>query len=190
MNQYTRKNSLRLAGYDYSRPGYYFITICAKNGEVMFGKIEDGKMHANEYGQTAEAELRQTADMWHFTLDCCTVMPNHIHFIAIKASAPSPQPVGAACGPPETLPCGSTEPRNKQLARAKAFIPAMVQAYKAAVTRTIGFSLWHRSYYDSIIKTRSALEFMRKYINNNPASWGNDKLNPRNFEEYIQKHPL
>ena len=31
---------IRLKGYDYSKEGLYFITICVKNRECLFGKIE------------------------------------------------------------------------------------------------------------------------------------------------------
>jgi len=42
-NKY-RIESIRLKNYDYSSPGAYFITICARNMEHFFGKIIDGKM--------------------------------------------------------------------------------------------------------------------------------------------------
>ena len=33
-----RKN-IRLQGYDYSSAGYYFITICVKDGHHLFGRV-------------------------------------------------------------------------------------------------------------------------------------------------------
>lgn len=36
-----RKN-IRLKGYDYSKPGLYFITICCQGREMLFGQIENG----------------------------------------------------------------------------------------------------------------------------------------------------
>jgi len=54
---------LRLQSYDYSRKGIYFITICTKNSEDMFGNVIDGKMVLNDFGKVAEAELLQTATM-------------------------------------------------------------------------------------------------------------------------------
>ena len=35
----TPRKKLRLSGYDYSHPGYYFITICSNNRECLFGEI-------------------------------------------------------------------------------------------------------------------------------------------------------
>ena len=37
-NQHNRK-SIRLKGYDYSKAGLYFITICVKDHLCLFGEI-------------------------------------------------------------------------------------------------------------------------------------------------------
>ncbi len=44
----------RLRDFDYSNSGYYFLTICTKNREEFFGKIENGKMILNEFGNIAK----------------------------------------------------------------------------------------------------------------------------------------
>jgi len=134
----------------------------------MLGKIANGKMQSNEYGRVAEDELLNTAEIRErLTIDCYVIMPNHIHFIAIVGE---PLPVGAAGAPPETLIKPLASPKNTQ------FIPKIVQEYKAAVTRKIGFSLWHRSYYDNIIRDDDQLEIIRHYIKTNPATWEKDRF--------------
>ena len=45
------RRSIRLKGYDYSRAGFYFITICCQNRICRFGHVENGEMILNEYGQ-------------------------------------------------------------------------------------------------------------------------------------------
>jgi len=55
MKEHTRRNSLRLQGYDYSRAGIYFITIRAK--DMVFGEVINSEMRLNEYGRIAEEEL-------------------------------------------------------------------------------------------------------------------------------------
>ncbi len=42
-----RRRSTRLTGYDYSQSGAYFVTICAKNKECLFGNIVAGEMRLN-----------------------------------------------------------------------------------------------------------------------------------------------
>lgn len=48
------RRSIRLKGYDYSKTGAYFVTICAHNREFLFGNISDGKMILNDYGKIVE----------------------------------------------------------------------------------------------------------------------------------------
>lgn len=41
------RRSIRLKGYDYSRAGAYFFTICTRDRECLFGDIVDGEMVSN-----------------------------------------------------------------------------------------------------------------------------------------------
>ena len=49
-----RVQSTRLRTWDYSRAGYYFITICTKDRGKYFGKISDGKIILNGWGEIAK----------------------------------------------------------------------------------------------------------------------------------------
>ncbi len=42
-----KRKLLRLKNYDYSMPGAYFITICTKNRECLFGDVVDDEMVLN-----------------------------------------------------------------------------------------------------------------------------------------------
>lgn len=57
-----RRNSIRLSEYDYSQPRAYFITICTRNKECLFGEIVDGKMRLNEIGEIVADEWLRTSD--------------------------------------------------------------------------------------------------------------------------------
>ena len=78
------RKSNRLKGFDYSRSGYYFVTICTLKRKEWFGEIGKGQMIPNTYGKIAQ-------NLWeeipvHFervAVDEFTVMPNHIHGIVI-----------------------------------------------------------------------------------------------------------
>jgi REP element-mobilizing transposase RayT len=52
-----RIESTRLPEYDYSRGGYYFVTICTNKRENLFGRIENGVMKLNEAGDIVEKWL-------------------------------------------------------------------------------------------------------------------------------------
>lgn len=50
------RRSIRLKGYDYSREGLYFITICCQHKIHRFGYVKNKSMHLNEYGELAYSE--------------------------------------------------------------------------------------------------------------------------------------
>ncbi len=88
----------RLPDYDYSTPGWYYVTICAYRLQCWFGDVVDGEMELNSFGKIAE-------DCWnkipkHFKnveLDEYIIMPNHIHgIIIINCSAVENITVGNA----------------------------------------------------------------------------------------------
>jgi putative transposase len=49
----------RLPNFDYSTNGYYFITICAKDREPYFGKIENKKMFLSLIGEFVVENIKQ-----------------------------------------------------------------------------------------------------------------------------------
>tara|TARA_R110002126_G_scaffold185155_1_gene333657 strand:+ start:11103 stop:11807 length:705 start_codon:yes stop_codon:yes gene_type:complete len=77
----TRK-SIRLKGWDYENPGFYFITICTYQSQHYFGEIKDKRMHLSSEGEIA-------ANIWDLipnqfpnaSLDAFISMPNHLHGI-------------------------------------------------------------------------------------------------------------
>jgi putative transposase len=78
------RQSIRLKGYDYSADGMYFITICAYQRNCLFGVIDNGVMHHNEYGQILTEEWLKSAEIrQEIELGEWVVMPNHIHGIVI-----------------------------------------------------------------------------------------------------------
>jgi REP element-mobilizing transposase RayT len=65
--QIHHRRSIRLKGYDYSQAGAYFITICIKNRECLFGKIVNGEMILNQYGNIATRTMGKiTATFFKF----------------------------------------------------------------------------------------------------------------------------
>ena len=78
------RKSLRLNGYDYSKEGIYFITICCQNRDCRFGKIKNKEMISNEYGNTAYNEwVRLSERFSNFELYVFQIMPNHMHEIIL-----------------------------------------------------------------------------------------------------------
>ena len=79
-----KRRSIRLKGYDYSLAGAYFITICVKDRQCLFGEIIDGEMILNELGQIAYNEWLKTLQIRpNVSLDVFEIMPNHMHGIIL-----------------------------------------------------------------------------------------------------------
>ncbi len=76
------RHSIRLHEYDYSQNGFYFLTICTKNRECLFGKIQNAKMNLSNIGKIVNNCWQTIPD--HFpqiALHEYVIMPNHIHGI-------------------------------------------------------------------------------------------------------------
>jgi hypothetical protein len=56
MNQQRHRRSIRLKGYDYSRLGAYFVTICTQGRLCLFGNVRNGRMWLNNAGRMIFAE--------------------------------------------------------------------------------------------------------------------------------------
>lgn len=52
--QIHHRRSIRLAGYDYSQAGLYFITLCVQDRKWLFGEVKDGKMVFSDMGKIAD----------------------------------------------------------------------------------------------------------------------------------------
>ena len=77
-----RRSSIRLRGYDYSSPGAYFVTICARHRQCLFGDIVDATMRLSEAGQVIQTVWDALPKRFaNIDLDISVVMPNHVHGI-------------------------------------------------------------------------------------------------------------
>jgi REP element-mobilizing transposase RayT len=84
------RRSIRLKGYDYSRAGLYFITICCQDRACLFGKINDRKMILNQAGQMIEMQWQALPDRFkNIDLHAYIVMPNHFHAILEIVNVPT-----------------------------------------------------------------------------------------------------
>ncbi len=105
------RQSIRLKGYDYTLPGYYFITICTQNRIHRFGKIIDGKMQLNAAGMIVANEWQKSSSIRpNIQIDEWIIMPNHFHAILH---------VRARCTRPNN---SNSHPNNPNCTRPNDFI--------------------------------------------------------------------
>jgi len=77
----TRKQ-IRLKDFDYSKGGFYFVTICTNDRQEIFGRIENNQTILNDAGHMIDFWWSEISI--HFCgvrLDQHIIMPNHIHAI-------------------------------------------------------------------------------------------------------------
>ena len=170
----TRKNP-RLAGYDYSRHGIYFVTICTADRQSLLGTIRpavggdahiappspgtsvsvggDAYIAPSLTDSTAAVDLTPLGRVVEKYLrsmpgvEKYVVMPDHVHILVRITGRPM-----RASAPTVSL-------------------PKLVRSFKGLCTKAAGRSIWQRGYYDHIIRDEN--DFLRcwKYLDENPASW-------------------
>lgn len=172
------RRSIRLKGYDYSREGLYFITLCTQNRVCLFGEIVESQMILNDIGQIAnECWLEIPKHFPHAKLHDYVIMPNHVHGIIELEQIE---------GAENVLPLQKSHNEfQKMIPRS---IGSIVKGYKIGVTKMIHKKMveadnflplqhvWQRNYYETIIRDKTAYHNISDYIQNNPAKWNTDKL--------------
>ena len=173
-----RKRHMRLPGFDYTRLGAYFVTICMHNRLCLLGEVVDGCVRLSEAGRFARDAWEHLPMHYpHVRLDAWVIMPNHVHGIVCLAKAEAaPSGIGAGTGL-KPVPTGGETPRYG--------LPEVVRAFKTfsakrinASRGTAGAPFWQRSYYDRVIRDDASLDRMRQYVLDNPARWRQDPENP------------
>ncbi|MBU1863393.1 MAG: transposase [Candidatus Omnitrophica bacterium] len=196
MASYNRK-SIRLQQHDYSGDGYYFVTVCTKDRECLFGDVIDGSMRLNRMGIVANTYWHQIKE--HFKnvhLDECIIMPNHMHGIIVindktdidirklnvGAGFPRPLRDGNECHHKRNSDVVGHEGRGN---RAPTTLGRIMAYYKYQSTKQInimhktpGTCVWQRAFYDHIIRNEKSLHDIREYVINNPSQWEYDENNP------------
>ena len=163
-----RRCSIRLQGFDYTREGAYFVTVCTRNRACLFGDVDLGEMRLNDAGRVVRAVLNELPDHYpHVALDAWVIMPNHAHVVVVLT--------GAGLKPAPTAATDTTRHGLSEIVRAfKTFSARRINA----IHGTPGTPVWQRNYYEHIIRDDAALNRIRQYIMENPSRWPEDPENP------------
>lgn len=181
----TRK-MLRLKGYDYSQPGEYFVTICTRNREGLFGEIVDGVMQLNKAGEIAKrCWVELPFHCPNVQLDEFVVMPNHVHGIIRILDVVNDRRVVRSNDP--------TMGQYSSISPKRGSLAVIIRTFKAAVTTLCrkngrGDFGWQRGYYEHIIRDDASLVKIQDYIMTNPQRWLADSENMgRNIRKSTQQ---
>ena len=187
MSQYNplihHRRSIRLKGYDYAQEGLYFITICCFENKHLFGKIVDGVMVLNDAGKIAEKCWLEIPE--HFknvVLHEFVIMPNHVHGI-LEIVGEGANNENIMKGAKNFSPVQDNIPKNisSRFISPSRTIGSVVRGFKIGVTKwmrqhTDVVNVWHRNYYDIIIRNEQSYNNISKYIVNNPINWRDDRF--------------
>ena len=134
----------RIADYDYSQNGAYFITMCTKDRKKVLSQVvgDDAHIVPKPYGRIVEKYIRNVTEIEKYI-----IMPDHIHMIIRLDGGPM----------------WASAPTNK--------IASIVRSIKTLTTKEIGESIFQRSYYDHVIRNQRDYDEIWQYIENNPRKW-------------------
>lgn len=144
----------RLKEYDYSLPGYYYVTIHTADKGTPLSTVGRGLAPAvtlTRYGMIAEKELFALEKRFDFLkVDKYVIMPTHIHAILCFSAGASPRPT----------------------------LTDVIGAYKSITTRrcnqfqnTPGQKLFQASFYETVLRNKQAYQECWRYIEENPQKW-------------------
>jgi REP element-mobilizing transposase RayT len=185
------RHSIRLKGYDYSRAGVYFVTIVTWGRLMVFGKIENGEMKLNRYGEIVQKWWDDIPN--HFPnveTGAFVIMPNHVHGIIIiteerRGTVPVPHDTTNHQHGMEIAQIEDGMNRGGETPPLRRSTLGQIVAYfKYKSTKEINAldggriaKLWQRNYYEHIIRNEHEMENIWNYIESNPATWETDDEN-------------
>ena len=161
------RKSIRHQYYDYSRNGYYFVTICTYEKKHLFGEIINERMKRNELGNVVQ-NLWDTLETETIKPSNKIVMPNHFHgIIRIQSELYDNQIISNG---------------HNLIERRKMLLPKVIGKFKMITAKQInqilnrkGAPVWQRNYHDHIIRDDREYYNILEYIEKNPESWKKDK---------------
>ena len=162
-----RKN-LRIKDFNYKSANVYFVTICSKNQECIFCKIDDEitnisfdeidfnkYIHYSNIGKIVIASLKNIEKIYDsIVLKEYVVMPNHLHILI--------EFVNKSCN------------NNTDLSK-------VIGSFKRYVTFSVNkdsdrkVEIWQKSFYEHIVRNEGDYDRIVEYIIYNPFKWKLDE---------------
>lgn len=174
MNSLPKRKPIRIADYDYSTLGAYFITVCTANREKIFWSDRRGELcspadtaptgdhrsplrvELSDIGTIVDKEIQKLSSVYNAVrVDKYCIMPNHIHLIiSINTDESGRTRRGELCSP-ASIPT----------------ISRVMKQFKGSITKQVGRSIWQKSFYDHGIRNQQDYNEIWQYIENNPLKY-------------------
>lgn len=148
----------RLKDYDYSTPGFYFVTICTKDRKHLFEMETVGNdlcVVPPVQNQIIHQWLQETENKFpNIKIDKYVIMPNHIHLIVIIKERHTGRSL------PAIIQWFKTMTTN-----------AYIRAVSQGICTPFHKKIWQSSFYDRIIRGEQDYIKIAEYIEINPLKW-------------------
>jgi REP element-mobilizing transposase RayT len=182
-NRY-RVSTNRLWGYDYTRDGAYFITICTKKHICYLGDIvvEKGLRpfstnnrsdyhNLNYKCHPKSRTILNLSDEGKIVSDCWFDLPNHYYNIILDEFIVMPNHIHGILFIRNNISKAQIHGLSEFVRALKSFSSRRInELRKSNVAGT-----WQSGYYDHVISSDNELNRIRTYIKNNPENWFNDE---------------
>lgn len=155
MDGFPQRKPNRLGTLGYNENGAYFITICTLEKRNLFWRVGAAMRRPPECLSSAgliaadRIERINTVYKGLVRADHYVVMPNHVHILL------------------------SIDSGGRRIAAPT--IMSVVNQYKGAVSKGIGFSCWQKSFHDHIVRDEADYRRLWEYIDANPGKWTEDR---------------
>ena len=161
--EHPNRKRVRLPGFDYDTPGYYFITLCTTQKQKLLCDIvgtglPDGpQVRFTQYGQIALAQLEQMCDFYDdLKVEKYVIMPNHIHMLIHLTDSGLYREKNA-------------NPTNNRISQ-------FIGTFKRFCNRAYGRNIWQARSYDHVIRGEQDYREIWAYIDENPIRWTADRF--------------
>lgn len=168
--EYRRRKNIRLNGYDYSKNGFYYITICTHNRQQILSQICRGGVLLRPLGQIVKSEIKNLENRYGLIIEPYVIMPDHVHMIV-------------------EIPY--RREREEQSPSPTIGIADIMCAFKSITTKKCNNfenrperQIWQRSYYDHIIRNENDHFAITEYILNNPKNHTEYTYATKNTENF------
>lgn len=147
MNNLPKRKSIRMADYDYSAPGAYFITVCVADQRAILWNVgaATSRPSLSLIGSVVQTAIEQIPQHYPMiTVDKYCIMPDHIHMILSV----------------------NTDVDGRQIAAPT--ISTAIGQMKRWGSVQLGRSIWQKSFIDRVIRNDKGYQAIWEYIENNP----------------------
>lgn len=153
-----------------------------------FGKVVNGQMLLTAAGLMVDRLIKELENKFpDIRIDEYVIMPNHIHLIIENIGLHHATAVHVdLCVDPKNddndiKRSAEGEHKGSALHHVVRWLKTMTTNYYIQGVKTLGWEpfdkkIWHRNYYEHIIRDDRAYQNIAQYIKNNPLKWNEDKF--------------